>query len=57
MQNYRKLRYASCVMGPDDLRRLVRLSVQFGIVYDLACYRQLSMCQFGDLTVSSRVER
>jgi hypothetical protein len=36
MQNYRKLRYASCVMGTDDLRGLVRLSVQSGIVYDLA---------------------
>ena len=42
MQNYRKLRYASCVMGTDDLRGLVRLSVQFGIVYDLACSRQLT---------------
>src|SRR5271157_2334085 len=36
MQNYRRLRYASCVMGTDDLRGLVSLSVQFGIVYDLA---------------------
>jgi hypothetical protein len=42
MQNDRKLRYASCVMGTDDLRGLVRLSVQFGIVYDLGCYRQQS---------------
>src|SRR5271157_5534073 len=41
MQNYRKLRYATCVMGTDDIRCLVRLSVQFGIVYDLACSRQL----------------
>src|SRR5271157_1535933 len=36
MQNYRKLRYAICVMGTDDIRCLVRLSVQFGIVCDLA---------------------
>src|SRR5208283_4317980 len=55
MQNYRKLRYASCVTGTDDLRGLVRLSVQFAIVYDLACSQQLSRSAGNPQSVGCKV--